>query len=226
MSERVFASRESLDSALATEIARHLDTAVTLRSSATLVVSGGSTPRGLFAQLADTDIAWDRVTVTLADDRWVPPDHNDSNEKMVRELLLVGRAADAQLLSLIADHPDVEANLQRVKDALASIPVFDVVVLGMGLDAHTASLFPCAAELAEGMTTEEDALMVTPSTAPHRRITMSRKRIAKTRFGVMHIVGDEKRAVLAQAITANQPEQYPAASFVRGHSDFRVYWAA
>ncbi len=226
MSERVFASRESLDSALATEIARHLDTAVTLRSAATLVVSGGSTPRGLFAQLADTDIAWDRVTVMLADDRWVPPDHNDSNEKMVRELLLVERAADAQLLSLVSDHPDVEANLQRVKSALASIPTFDVVVLGMGLDAHTASLFPCAAELVEGMTTEEDALMVMPSTAPHRRITMSRKRIARTRYGVMHIVGDEKRTVLAQAIASNQPEQYPAASFVQGNNSFSVYWAA
>ena len=226
MSERVFASRESLDSALATEIAHQLDTAITLRDSATLVVSGGSTPKGLFAQLADTDIAWNRVKVTLADDRWVPPNHSDSNEKMVRELLLVDRAVDAQLLSLVADHPEVEANLQRVKNALASIPTFDVVVLGMGRDAHTASLFPCSAELAEGMTTEEDALMVTPSTAPHRRITMSRKRIAKTRYGVMHIVGDDKRAVLVQAIAANQPEQYPAASLVSGSAGFGVYWAA
>ncbi len=225
MSERIFNSRESLDSALAAEVARHLDAAVTLRGSATLVVSGGSTPRGLFAQLAGTDIAWDRVTVMLADDRWVPPDHDDCNEKMVRERLLVESAADAQLLSLVADHPDVKANLERVKNALAAIATFDVVVLGMGLDAHTASLFPCAAEITEGMATDEDALMMTPTTAPHRRITLSRQRIANTRFGVMHIAGKEKLAVLEEAVAAGQPEQFPAASFV-GRGGFTVYWAA
>ena len=224
MSERIFNSSESLDSALASEIARHLDAAVTLRGGATLVVSGGSTPRGLFAQLAGVDIDWDRVTVMLTDDRWVPPDHADCNEKMVRELLLVDRAADARLLSLVANHPDEQANLERVKAALSEIGTFDVVALGMGLDAHTASLFPCAAEIRESMNTDEDALMVTPRTAPHRRITLSRQRIANTRYGVIHIVGDEKLSVLEQAVAANQPEQYPVASFVGG--GFTVYWAA
>ncbi len=226
MSEHIFDCRETLDSALAAEIARHLDAAVTLRGEATLVVSGGSTPKGLFAQLSRAELDWHRVTVMLADDRWVPLDHDDCNEKMVRELLLTGRAANARLLSLLADYPDVAANLARVNTALADIATFDVVVLGMGEDAHTASLFPCAPEITESLQTNADALMTTPQTAPHRRITLSRQRIANTRFGVLHIVGDDKRAVLEQALAADQPEQYPVASFVGGGSGFTVYWAA
>jgi len=226
MPEQLFGSRDALDAQLAADIAKHLEAAIATRGNATLIVSGGSTPAGLFAALADTELAWDKVTVLLADDRWVPMDHTDCNEKMVRELLLVNKAADAHMLSLVADYPDVEANLARVKRELAPLGRFDVVVLGMGMDAHTASLFPCSDQIKEGLSTIEDALMSAPQTAPHERITLSRNRIADTDFGVLHIVGDSKLAVLGKAIESDQREQYPIASFVGGATDFTVYWAA
>jgi len=226
MPEQVFPSREALDAQLAADIAGQLSAAIAERDEATLVVSGGSTPAGLFAILSNTDLNWEKVTVMLADDRWVPLDHADCNEKMVREQLLVNKAATARLLSLVRDYPDTEANLARVTQALAPLNSFDVVVLGMGLDAHTASLFPCSEQIREGLGTIEDAIMTSPQTAPHERITLSRQRIANTHFGALHIVGDNKLAVLGKAVDDGRRERFPIASFVGGADNFTVYWAA
>ena len=87
-----FADRESLDRALGTHVASRLQEGIAERGTAHLVVSGGSTPIKLFSMLADADIEWGRVVVLLADERWVPVDHEDSNERLVRETLLTGKA--------------------------------------------------------------------------------------------------------------------------------------
>ena len=165
-----FADRETLDQALAANVAARLQQGIAARGAAHLVVSGGSTPIKLFSMLADADIEWGRVVVLLADERWVPVDHEDSNERLVREMLLTGKAKSAQFLSLLPTPDDEITNIAGLSTMLGSLPRFDVVILGMGEDAHTASLFPCATALRAGLTTEQGALITRPRHASHQRV--------------------------------------------------------
>ena len=219
-----FLDRESLDQALAAHVASRLQAGIAERGTAYLVVSGGSTPIKLFSILAAADIEWGRVVVLLADERWVAVDHEDSNERLVRETLLTGKAQSAQFLSLLPTPGDEITNIAGVSTLLGSLPRFDVVLLGMGEDAHTASLFPCAAALEEGLTTEQGALITRPRNAPHQRVSMSKRRLQATEHGVIHIVGEKKKAVLELARKSGDELRYPISAFL-GPAGFDCWWA-
>ena len=219
-----FADRESLDQALAAHVAFRLQQGIVERGTAHLVVSGGNTPIHLFSILADADIKWGRVVVLLADERWVPVDHEDSNERLVRETLLTGKAKSAQFLSLLPTPHDETTNISDLSTLLRSLPRFDVVLLGMGEDAHTASLFPCSTALREGLTTQQGALITRPRNAPHRRVSMSKQRLLATECGVVHIVGEKKKAVLELARKSEDEMRYPISAFL-GPAGFDCWWA-
>ena len=219
-----FADRETLDEALAVHVASRLQNAIAERGTAYLVVSGGSTPKQLFSILAGADVEWGHVVVLLADERWVPVDHEDSNERMVRETLLTGKAKSAQFLSLLPTPDDEMTNIAGLSTLLGSLPRFDVVLLGMGEDAHTASLFPCAAALREGLTTEQGALITRPLNAPHQRVTMSKQRLQATEHGVVHTAGEKKKAVLELARESQDEMRFPISAFL-GPAGFDCWWA-
>jgi len=225
MSERqAFADRDTLDQALAARVVSSLQQGIAQRGTAHLVVSGGSTPVNLFSILADVDIDWSRVVVLLADERWVPVDHEDSNERLVRETLLTAKAHQAQFVSLLPTPEDEIANIAGLSTLLGALPRFDMVLLGMGEDAHTASLFPCAAALREGLTTTQGALITQPSNAPHQRVSMSKQRLLCTEQGVIHIVGENKNAVLELAMKSDDEMRYPISAFL-GPAGFDCWWA-
>ena len=192
------------------------------------MVSGGSTPLQLFSLLNQTEIDWAKVVVLLADERWVDVEHDDSNERMVRSVLLSGCAADAEFFSLVPALDDAKVNVSSVSQALLNMPRFDVVILGMGEDAHTASLFPCSEQIAEGLKTDQGALITRPTTAPHQRISLSRQRLQNTEYGVVHIVGAKKRSVAEQAIRCRDELAYPISAFIgydAGATGFDCWWA-
>ena len=224
----IFADRPALEAALAAEVATRLAQGIAQRGKAHLVVSGGSTPLQLFSLLSQTDIDWTKVVVLLADERWVDVEHDDSNERMVRSVLLSGRAADAEFFSLVPALDDAKVKVSSVSQALLSMPRFDVVILGMGEDAHTASLFPCSEEIAEGLKTDQGALITRPTTAPHQRISLSKQRLQNTEYGVVHIVGEKKRSVAEQAIRSSDELAYPVSAFIgedTGATGFDCWWA-
>ena len=221
---RAFSDRESLDQALAVYVVSRLQQGISERGTAYLVVSGGSTPVHLFSILAGADVEWSRVVVLLADERWVPVDHKDSNERLVRETLLTGKAKPAQFFSLLPTPDDETTNIAGLSTLLGSLPRFDVVLLGMGEDAHTASLFPCASALREGLTTQQGALMMRPRNAPHRRVSLSKQRLQATEHGVIHIVGEKKKAVLELARKSGDEMCYPISGFL-GPAGFVCWWA-
>ena len=225
MPEHHFESASTLDKALADTVVSKLAHAIDSRGHASLVVSGGSTPKGLFALLSEAGLDWARVTVVLADERWVEADHDDANRRMVRESLLRGTASGATFISLADAYPDTGAALHDVERALADIDQFDVVILGMGLDGHTASLFPCSLELREGLTTAAAALVTQPTTAPHKRISLSRKRLLATHYGALHIVGNEKKKVLVDAQKLGLQTIKPAAGFIEPDGPFELWFA-
>ena len=209
-----FPDRESLDEALAAYVVSRLQQGITERGTAHLVVSGGSTPINLFSILADADVEWGRVVVLLADERWVQVDHEDSNERLVRHTLLTGKAKSAQFLSLLPSPDDEITNISGLTSLLRSLPRFDVVLLGMGEDAHTASLFPFSTALREGLTTEQGALITRPRNAPHQRVSMSKRRLQATEHGVIHIVGERKKTVLEMASKSKDETRYPISAFL------------
>ncbi len=212
MSEiRSYASREALDVALAGHIAGLLAADIERRGNASLAVSGGSTPKGLFARLSRAELDWSQVWITLVDERWVEADHADSNERLVRENLLQHSAAGARFVGLKSPGDDAVAGLAASEAKLAPLPrPFSCVVLGMGGDGHTASWFPQATNLGELLDPASNAVLgaCDPVTAPHQRITLTLPAVLDAREIIIHITGDEKREVLARA----SEERYPIAA--------------
>ncbi|WP_028312614.1 6-phosphogluconolactonase [Derxia gummosa] len=207
-----FADTASLDAALADFVVARLADGIAQRGRASLVVSGGRTPRGLFTRLSRADLDWSSIDVTLADERWVPNDHADSNERSVREALLVDRAATARFLAPFDGSATAEAGCAAWRAGLAKFTrPFDVLILGMGNDGHTASLFPDAAEIGTGLDlgNDDDCLAVHPTLAPHARISLTRKRILDSRCLVLHVTGADKRELLERVMAEGPVEQYP-----------------
>lgn len=222
-----FDTAQDLAEILAVKIASRLQDAIDARGSASLVVSGGSTPLKLFDQLSRQLIDWQDVFITLADERWVAPEHADSNERLVREHLLVRRAAKAKFRSLKNIYSVVDEGVGMTEEVLSNVPrPFDVVVLGMGNDGHTASLFPCSDQLEEGLTTERTCLAVHPTTAPHGRLSLSLKALLDSRQIYLHLHGEPKREVLQQVLKSIDANEMPIRAVLsQRQTPVDVYWS-
>ena len=154
---RRFDGLDALSRAAADDLAAIVRDAVTARGIAHVAVSGGSTPKKLFRLLAamgSDALPWDRIHLWWGDERTVAPDHPDSNYRMTREALLDPLALDPSRIHRIrSDASDHEATARDYEceliAALGTPPTFDYVMLGMGPDGHTASLFPGSPALAE-----------------------------------------------------------------------------
>ena len=200
---RRFASRADLAAYLADAVATDIRADLERKGTALLAVSGGSTPALFFEALSEIELAWDRVTVTLVDERWVPETSERSNAGLVARTLLRNEAADASFLPLYDASPTPEegaAHLRETFDCLAATG-FSAVVLGMGSDGHTASFFPGADRLEEVLALDGEPLhygMRAPATG-EPRITFSLSALLNTPSLYLHCEGAEKSAVLQRA---------------------------
>lgn len=221
-----YPTREGLAAALAERVAGVLGKAVSERGHGLLAVSGGTTPALFFQHLSRAPIAWQRVTVTLVDERFVPEDSPRSNARLAKTNLLIDHAAAARFLPLYEPTGSVEAAAEAADAAIRALPrPFDVVVLGMGGDGHTASYFPDAATLPDLLDPKASAL-VAPVHAPsggEPRITLTLPPIAAARLVALHIEGEAKRDVLASALAgADLPI---GAVLTHSLRPVEVYWA-
>ncbi|NMP15287.1 6-phosphogluconolactonase [Thalassotalea sp. Y01] len=228
INKHVYNSRSELDQSFADRVAEQLADGIAKNGKASIAFSGGSTPKGFFAALSNKDIAWDKVTVTLADDRWVDTEHKDSNDKLLRENLLQNKAQAATLFSLVEQGDFSEAVLDKKNAELVNVLPLDVVVLGMGEDGHTASIFPCSAQVEQGLATDvAPALMKTePTTAPYQRITFNFPALINAKHLYLHVVGESKQTVLDQALSSQNALEMPIRAFLQ-HSQktVEILWA-
>ena len=218
LSEHLFDSDAALLAALEKQVVTTLAEAIEQRSHAVVAVSGGNTPRPLFERLARADLDFSKVFVTLVDERWVDTSDDASNEKMLRQSLLQGKAARATFVPLKNAAATAALGVSSTSAALATLPrPFDLVMLGMGDDGHTASLFPKAAQLSEGLSTDAACLAVNPPAAPHERMTLSAHRILDTRRLILHISGTAKMNAYRNAMGEGPTEDHPIRYFLRQH---------
>jgi len=208
-------SAQALALDLAAFVADRLREGLSTRGRALLIVSGGSTPLPFLDALAQLELAWSQVTVTLADERWLPPDHVDSNERLVRAHLLQGPAAQATFVPMYTGEATPTQAQGPLETSLAALPwPADAVVLGMGSDGHTASLFPHAPELPAALDASrlERCLAVAAPPLPNvpvPRISLSRRALLDARALVIHITGQGKWALLQQAQQTGPIEALP-----------------
>jgi len=222
-----FENNEELTNSLCERVASVLNEAITERGKATLVVSGGRTPKPLFEKLSQTPLPWSKVTILLADERWVLPDSDDSNDKLIKTVLLKNKAAQARYLGLFTAHQSAKNAVLSQSQRIGALPTFDVVILGMGADGHTASLFPCCDELEVGMTSKEAVVATQPKSAPYERLSLTRQRLLDSRHVFFHITGDDKWTVLDKAMANHDPKRYPISDFVHGAQvPTEVFYAA
>ena len=231
-----FSDRETLVHQLADDIAENLSSVITRLGSAVIAVSGGSTPKPLFERLAELDIEWAKVIITLVDERWVNEQHELSNAAFLKRHLIDLLDDKPVFVPLYEGTEKVSDSLELVlkqycektKSSIQQIRPFDVVILGLGNDGHTASFFPDAANVAELVDPESDAKLISciSDSSQVMRVTWSLPMLLNTGSLILHFTGQEKRRVFANALASNNSKQLPIGAVIRQSiSPLNVYYA-
>lgn len=221
---REFDNPELLANALADHVADRLSAAISENGSATLVVSGGKSPVAFFQALALKPIEWAKVCISLADERWVPTEHADSNAGLLKRHLFQGPAEQASFFSLYRPTQTLEQAADATDEALKELPDIDVLILGMGDDGHTASLFPKSPHLAEALDLQSERLclpMLAPS-IPHQRLTMTRRLLASAATPILSVSGQAKLETLRAALAGDDLAEMPIRAFL--NPSLEIYW--
>lgn len=226
--EYFFTSREEASTACANRLAASLSAQLAQNGTTSIVVTGGSSPAACYAELSSADLDWSEVTVVPSDERWLTPDDDNSNEKLIREKLLIAAAAPANLVPLYKSGVSRQARCEELDETLSVIPLpFAATLLGMGDDGHIASLFPDAANLNAGLNPagEQMCIAVDTSASPHPRLSLTIAALLQSQEIVLLFFGNNKRDVYEAAKTGEQ--NYPVSKLLsQDQTPVRVYWAA
>lgn len=227
---RAFKTRSEASSAAADLLASLLTAGLAkdTNAQASLVVSGGSTPGPCFDQLSTQVLDWSRVTVLPTDERWVPGNDPDSNERLIRSRLLQGKAGQGNVLPFFREGIEAKQAPRVIEQDLESLArPFNASLLGMGEDGHFASLFPDFAGLPEALDPHGKAtcIMVQTAGSPHLRISLTLSALLDSACIVLLIFGEKKRAVFDAAIDGDS--NYPIESLLRHiRTPLTVIWAS
>lgn len=209
-----FENREALAKTLAARVARGLSRAISRQGSAVLAVSGGTTPALFFEHLSNESISWEKVTVTLVDEREVDEHSPRSNAKLVKQHLMQNQARDAKFVALF----------QNV--SAAEKLSLDVVVLGMGEDAHTASFFPSGDKLAEVLDMKSKTKISTMQApaAAEPRLTFTLPALMKAKVLCLHLEGQKKLDVIETAIAGTDVMTMPIRAVLQADTPLEIFW--
>ena len=225
--EYFFETREQACTNAAERMADLLRARLDANKRASIIVSGGTSPKACFDRLSKAELDWENVHVVLSDERWVPPSNDSSNERLVREHLLVNGSSAAHLLPVYQDGITPADRCETLDDDLRTLPIpFACTLLGMGEDAHFASLFPDFADLEKALDSESNTLCVPVQTraSPHPRISLTMTPLTRTDEIILLFFGDEKLTVYEQAKA--ESNGFPVSRLLRQkRAPVRAYWA-
>ena len=230
--EHAYPDPAALAEALAAELAHVTREALDRRGGALLSLAGGRTPLPAYRDLALQPLDWSRVRLVPGDDRCVPQDHPASNVRELRSIFAAAPGLKVQPLTTPEGDPDASEAYARAALAPYAATPFDAVVLGMGADAHTASLFPNARQLAAALdpASRLEALRIDPDPlppeAPFARISLTAARLLRTRALHLVVTGAAKRAVLDEVASAPDPLRQPVAAILHAPgARVHVHWS-
>lgn len=206
---------------LAEIIAGELSSTLMHEDSASLAVPGGTTPGPIFDSLCAADLDWSRVNVMLTDERWVPEDSPRSNTALIKQRLLTNRASAATYVPLYTGTETPEEALDDLESSLAPVLPVSVMLLGMGADMHTASIFPGADRLTDALQSDVSVMPMRAPGAPEPRLTLTAKVLRGAIKRHIVITGEEKRAALERAQHLSADEA-PIAAVLSGST---IHWA-
>lgn len=216
-----YADREMLAMAVADHLVSDLTTALLHHDTVTLAVPGGTSPGPIFDVLSAVHLDWQRIKVMLTDERWVPEGHERSNTTLVKSRLLKNAASDAEFVPFVDTGAPEDVTAAKSLDLQGHLPI-SVMLLGMGGDMHTASLFPNAPGLEAALAEDAPALCVLkPDSQPDTRVSLAGHVIAGALAKHLVIFGADKRAALERAAGLS-PVEAPIAVAMK---DLTVHWA-
>ena len=216
-----YPDREMLAMALANKMAGQLAQQLRVSDSASLCVPGGTTPAPVYDMLSGSELEWPRVTVFLNDERWVDGAHLRSNSRLLRQHLLRDKAQTARYIDLYTGDPTPEEAVPALAEAIAPNLPITVLLLGMGADMHTASLFPSASETVMALAGDAPLVMAINSVRDEPRITLTAPALHKAINTHLLITGADKREALERAQKLD-PTEAPIREFL---GDITVHWA-
>ena len=209
----LFADADILARNLAINVAASLRQALAANEKATIAVSGGTTPQKFFEALSHQKLDWPRITVTLVDERQVDETSPRSNARLVRAALIQNQAAQVRFVPLYQN------------PAAADEPDFDMVILGMGDDGHTASFFPGGDTLAEALSpASPDLLAISAPGSGEPRLTFSLRKLLAAKEVILHIQGAAKQATLDKALSPGDVLDMPIRAVLRSAKPIEIYW--
>jgi len=227
--EHRFANAAALTEALALDIAGALQEGLAAGRGASLAVPGGRTPVAVFERLSGAELDWEDVWITLGDERWVDASSASSNEKLVRDHLLRGAAAEANFVGLKTPASQAQMATHASWSRVAELPrPFDFMLLGMGDDGHIASLFPDSPGLATALDLSQPpgCVAMTAPVAPRERISLNLRAVLDSRRIGILIVGDAKWATYERACKRGPAVHMPVRAVLQQQNvPVSVYWA-
>ncbi len=218
-----YPDRDMLVLDLVNAMASALTESLSHAERASLAVPGGTTPAPVFDDLSAVDLDWSRVDILLTDERWVPESHPRSNTRLLRERLLVNKAAAARLVPIYAPTETPEESLGALEGGIRAVMPISLLLLGMGTDMHTASLFPGADKLDTALSPNAPPLLAMRAPgAAEPRVTLTAPVLNGAMSKHLIILGKDKRKALKQARKTKDFKLAPVAAILR---DTNVHWA-
>jgi 6-phosphogluconolactonase len=219
-------NRAELDKVLSEQIYAGLSLAIKQDGYASLAVSGGRTPAAMLTMLGSKALDWEKLQTLLVDERWLRPDHEQSNEKMLRDSLLSGGASQSQYIPLVNDCANADDGQHQTEILLDTLNwPLTIVHLGMGNDGHTASWFHDAPEYPNIMHAhEQHCIAIHPGAAPYTRISLTPAAVFNSNKIVIQLYGKAKRDILESALARDA--DYPISLVLHQQQvPVEIYWA-
>lgn len=228
INEYRFDSRDKLFGQLLPDVMAALSSALKKKSRAAMLLSGGTSPGALYKMMSQQTLDWANVWFGLSDERWLESNHPDSNEKLVRQTLLTHHAALANFVGLKSAVDDIDIGWEASNQRIQALPrPFDITLLGMGLDGHTASLFPDSPDTPEAMADSNRMLChpIRRGEGETARMTMTLQALLQSREIKLLIFGAEKWQVYEQARARKSIQQPVSHILNQTQCPVSVYWA-
>lgn len=232
--EQRYSNRGAMFGDLARSAEQLLRESLANAGRASLAVSGGRTPEPLYRSLAQAKLAWERIDVALVDERWVPVDHPASNAALIRRSLIQARAAAANFIGMKNSAPSASLGQALCNEAYSSLKLpFDLTLLGMGDDGHTASLFPHAEGLSAALDPENSALCAPIIAQPSavtgeniERMTLTLSALLQSRQIWLLLTGETKWEIYQRATQATDILGLPVSAVLNQElCPVKVFWA-